>query len=244
MTDIDTTVSAIAARKRGVTFAAAEDAPKAKASLTPVGTERPEAPLAGSHATTFPYDGVDTIHTALRDALKALADIQTHLDHVGKGVITLAQLYGLDGQAPGAPMALDEKVALEHTLMERERKRIAADKALVESTGPSASPREKAAAQGAAKRVAREAEGEEAFNDRLARLSAEAQAAVFKGDYVPAAKEVFGDMLADVPTAADETWLCPTHGRGNLVSNTSRKGRVYLMCTVTGCGQFEKEVQP
>ena len=254
-TDIDTTVSAIAARKRGVTFAAAEDAPKVNPSLTPVGTERAPAPLAGAHKVNFPYDDPQTVQQALRDALKALADIQQHLGHVGKGVIALSQLYGLDGASPSGPaLVLDEAVALEHSLMDIERKRLAADEALVGATGPSARPRERDAATAAKRRLAAAPAGEEAFTDRLtrlastwrtsgSRLSAEARAHAFKGNFVPAAKEVFGDMLLDAVAAdADASWLCPTHGRGKLVTLTSRKGRKYLACEI--CKQFEKEVQP
>ena len=212
--DIDTEVDNIAARKKGITFAAtATDAPKVKPTLTPVGVEKSKAPLTLRNDTPFPYDDPQTVQNALRAALRALAEVQQHIDHVGKGVITLARLYGLD-----------EDVAPEFDL--------AADKALAQSVGPSASPRMRTAAIAAAERV-------EPFTDRMSRLSAEAQAAAFKGDLVPAAKEVFGDDL--LPTPTGETWQCPTHGRGNLKEMTARRSkRTYLSCTVTGCGLFEK----
>ena len=66
--------------------------------LTPVGAENePTKPsLAGRHEAPFPYDDSDMTQGAIRDGLKVLALLQTHVDFIGKGLIELAKLYGID----------------------------------------------------------------------------------------------------------------------------------------------------
>ncbi len=69
------------------------------------------------------------------------------------------------------------------------------------------------------------------FERQLAEKAAAAQAAVF----------------ADVPaeerpgtTAPVTKWVCPTHGADKVKVLTSRKGRVYGACEVSGCSEFER----
>lgn len=69
---------------------------------------------------------------------------------------------------------------------------------------------------------------DEKFADRMKRLEAEAQAAVFASLDEPPS-----DVTPDVTSG----WVCPTHKAVNLVTLTSRKGRTYRACK--GCNNFE-----
>jgi hypothetical protein len=62
------------------------------------------------------------------------------------------------------------------------------------------------------------------FAADMAAKAAAAQAQVFTKD--------------DEPTAPKTSWQCPTHGRKFLKVETSRKGRIYGLCTE--CREFEK----
>lgn len=181
------------------------------ATLTPVGIER-GGPLDGRHALPFPYDDPQTIQTALRTALSLMAqvhgsldsverglvefgELRAELDHVGKGIIALAALYGLSEGDVTVPPGQGVPRAAEQTRIAEQVIERAAD---------------------------------EKFADRLARLSDEAQTAVFKPE-------------VDAPAA--DAWVCPDHGTANVVTRKAgRSGRIYRACAVAACNQFEKEV--
>jgi hypothetical protein len=77
----------------------------------------------------------------------------------------------------------------------------------------------------------------ETFAARQTRLAAEAQAAVFTAaDAEP--ESPFNDLPHERPATG---WTCPTHGTDSLKQLTSRKGREYMACQVTGCRLFERE---
>lgn len=89
----------------------------------------------------------------------------------------------------------------------------------------------KAAEQEADRKAAAadEADGGEPLKDRLERLSAEAQAAVFT-----AADD---DGTTEAPASG---WVCPDHGAKDLSTVTPRKGDPYIMCGVGDCEYFER----
>jgi hypothetical protein len=73
---------------------------------------------------------------------------------------------------------------------------------------------------------------EAAFAASFAAKQAAAQAATFHDDESPE-----GYLPVVGPT---DGWVCPKHGADNLLTITSRKGRVYRTCTTTNCPEFEK----
>lgn len=172
--------------------------------------------------------GHEAVLGVIRDLRAAAASATRTADDLEAGL----------GVAPEqkAKDALD----LEKKLLEREADRRAADRAKAE-----------AGDKRAQKRVESSSDAE--FSERWEALTAEAQAAAFGGDLVPAAKEVFaGDLAAEGDVSASEGdgpayvsgsvvpgWVCPTHGDAAIVNLTSRKGRKYRACET--CKQFEKE---
>lgn len=55
---------------------------------------------------------------------------------------------------------------------------------------------------------------------------------------VPGDGQVVGAPAPQHATEARD-WECPAHGAANLVTLTSRMGRVYRSCTVSECEEFE-----
>lgn len=160
---------------------------------------------------------------------EAIIDIANDLRK--QAAVLIATADGLDALTGNAPASATDP-ALELKLLEREADRRSADRERAEAGDK--------AAQGRVEQSTSDAN----FQERYARLSAEAQAATFKGDFVPAAKEVFGDDLlpGPYPTAASGSpsadWVCPTHGDADIVNLESKRGRKYRACQT--CKQFEK----
>lgn len=159
---------------------------------------------------------------------EAIIDIAADLRK--QAAVLIATADGLDlltGKVHAGP-----DLGLEVKLMEREADRQAAD-------------REKAEAGDKRAQARVESTSDANFQERYARLSAEAQAATFRGDLVPAAIEVFGDDLLPGPyaTAASGSpapdWECPTHGDAAIINLVSKRTqRKYRACET--CKQFEK----
>jgi hypothetical protein len=83
-------------------------------------------------------------------------------------------------------------------------------------------------------------DGSEAFKERLDRLSAEAQAAVFTAadDDGTQPESPFNSLPHELPVT--DGWTCPEHGSKDLSTITPRKGDPYRMCGVGDCEYFEK----
>lgn len=81
---------------------------------------------------------------------------------------------------------------------------------------------------------AKHAATEEPFDERMVRLSKEAQSAVFASLDDGAAVEP-----APAPVSS-EGWQCPDHGRTAIQHTKSRKGREYDMCMAPDCDHFER----
>lgn len=156
-------------------------------------------------------------------ANEGVADVATDLRKQAAYLISVAE--ALEAHTGLGHRGAEPDLALEVKLMEKEADRQAAD-------------REKAAAgdKRAEKRVEQTSDAD--FQERFARLSDEAKAATFKGDLVPAAKEVFGDDLLPVSGSPTSDWVCPTHGDADIKVVTTRKGRIMRTCAT--CKQFEK----
>lgn len=124
--------------------------------------------------------------------------------------------------------------------------------ALIESSArrtPTVDPKvAKAEAKKAAEKAADERakankpdDGSEEFKERLDRLSAEAQAAVFKSADDTKKESPFNSLPREVPKAEPQPagWECPTHGDLSLTTVKPRKGEPYLMCGIGDCEEFQ-----
>lgn len=220
MTDIDTEVASIAARKTAVVFKSAPDKAKVKATLTPVGTERPPA---------LPNDLPGQLMST--EALRASsADLKRHAANL------LAIARAIDVMI-GDPEANVEHVSLrqatEGALLEREVARRAADHERAEAGDKRAQDRVDAETPMPVVR--------EAFDERFARISHEAQARVF-GEAAPdvnlvaEAQRIFGADLIIEEGWTD--WVCPKHGDANVKNLKSKAGRKYRACE--HCNEYEK----
>lgn len=164
--------------------------------LTPVGTETARLPEVPN----------------VFMAPEALADVAKDLRRQAQLLLDVAA--GID-VILGVPEAVNaehaRKDAVEQKLAEREADRRVADREAAESGD---------------KRAAARVSDTEAFDERMARLQAEAQAAVFKA--------------ADVESDDAPSWTCPTHGATDIRHLTSPKGRKYDACGVPNCKDFQK----
>jgi hypothetical protein len=193
-----------------------------KPTLTPVGVEK-QGPLDGKHDVNFPYDDPQTVHQAIREGLKTMAAIQQSIEHIGRGLITLAQLYGLTEE-----QALGVKGPSEDDL--RKQKEAAADERVAPSIVSTSVDIEDRTEEFEA-RI-------EEMKARLTEVSERAQADTFKPEVV---SPVEGNTSGFKPS-----WACPNHGLDSIVTLTSRRGREYRACSVgegtsAPCRKFEKE---
>ena len=192
----------------------------AQAKLTPVKNEAPlaapvrtaEAPLAGRHEVSFPYDDPQTVLTALD-----VAEDEVH--HILKGIVTLRALYGGTSgpaDAPPSPEELQQK---------RERAADAKHATPTEALAQQIVAEDKVAAAILAQVVTEASLAE--FGERLQGLAEEAQDSAYNTS---------GDSSEDSPKLSG--WVCPVHKVPATRPATSRKGRHYLACAE--CDEFPR----
>lgn len=169
--------------------------------LTPVGTETAKLP-ADVPGVFMAQEGLQDVATDLRRQAALLLDVADGID------VILGKSTAVADNA--AKVAATEKV-----LQEREADRRAADRV---------------AAEAGDKRAAQRVDESEAFDARLASLSAQAQAATFSAAALDADDE-----------DGDDGWLCPLHGSEDVRTRTSPKGREYAVCAVPNCKEFERK---
>ncbi len=206
-----------------------EKAPKRQLSTLPGEQVAPFTP-------TLPKDlpGQFMSHETLRGAAQNLREQAAKLIAVAEAIDVLT------GEHTEAAVEYAVKQAeLEQVLREREGDRKAAErsaKAAVPQTVEQAGSVEQPTKAAVAAEVAEEgeAETEEGFDARMARLTEEAKAATFKGEPNPIAVGVAEDMGATL-------WVCPNHGDTDVKEKVSPKGRHFMRCMVPGCTEFEKK---
>ena len=72
------------------------------------------------------------------------------------------------------------------------------------------------------------------FDRKQEELRAKAAASVYEPEPEPA------PFTPEPKQKALPTWACPTHGADKVKLLTSRKGRSYGVCSVSGCEEFER----
>lgn len=170
---------------------------KAAAKLTPVVGE--VQPIHKISPVADAYSGTAGAPWPFDDpqtTMTALKAARQEVLHVMEGIDRLLAIYGVQLEPPTLPAQAQAEE-------QRARDR-AAD--------------ERVAAQAAAEPP------EESFDERLSRLTAEAQ------------KAVFAKVTEAVTAAPVDGWVCPEHGKFQVL--TSRRGRQYRACTT--CEEFER----
>jgi hypothetical protein len=197
---------------------------KAKAAgpkLTPVGTEA--SPTKPSITSDLPgaFMAAEGLRDTAIDLRRKAEDLRRHADFFEQVAAGLDEVSGfastlqLDAKATAAELKRQEEA--EGDRKARERAAAAKPEVLPE--------------------LDVDADIAEGFTERLDRLSKEAQAAVFtSADAEP--ESPFNSLPRELPSKGG--WECPDHGSKDLKTTTSRKGRTYAVCVVSGCDNFER----
>jgi hypothetical protein len=168
---LDSLTSSVMTRKAGAAVA-----------LTPVGRER-NGPLDGKHEVNFPFDDPQTVHRAIINGLKLVAQMEEEAAHIREGLNALAALYGL--------------------VSEEARTLSAPTPTPVE---PALTPEQQADAAAAERERVQ-------FEQHFAEKSKQAQAAAFKPDTPPAPVTSPDGWVCPKHGAANTTELTSRRGR-------------------------------
>lgn len=170
-----------------------------------------------------------------------MADMQAVLDQMTAGITATKQAASagltpvgtekggpLGGAATGAPFPFDRTDMMVQALDNIDREVAWLREALGAVKAVAPKPEDEKRARERAADAARAADAPtNEFEERIADLSARAQAATFT------------DVDAPAP-ASGNAWECPKHGTATLLLSKSRRGRDYYKCTTANCGRFQK----